>query len=266
VLNSAYDFILRLPGFKGKVRIESFFRDLLKPKVSKVKYGLVMELDVEEWPQIDLRTAGGLEPRTISLFEKILKTGDTYVDIGAHVGFHSLVARHLVGEKGRIFAIDPQPYNCDKLLTNAELNDFANIVVIAAAAGSSDGFMGLKNQSRRDKSKLTLSGPGINDGALTFVVPTISLSWLFKTYDLHQVDLLKIDVEGFELEVLQGARDALGAIKNIILEVLPDEASDKVQTIQQLLHVSGFRMFDVEGVAWRPGQASIENNVWARRS
>jgi FkbM family methyltransferase len=266
VLNQSYDFILRLPGFKGKAKIEAMFRALLKPHISTVHYDIRMELDPEEWLQVDLRASGRLEPRTTALFERILRPGDTYVDVGAHVGYHSLFAARLVGASGRIFAIDPQPYNCAKLLTNADLNGFANIVVVAAAVGEAEGFASLQNQTRHDKSRLTLAGRGVNDGALTFVVPRITLRWLLTTYGLRPVNVLKIDVEGFELEVLSGAGDATGAVENIVFEVLPGEDAERTRTIERLLRDRGFQMSDVDGAAWQPGRACVENNVWARRS
>jgi FkbM family methyltransferase len=266
VLNQSYDFILRLPGFKGKAKIEAMFRALLKPHVSTVHHDIRMELDPEEWLQIDLRAFGRLEPRTTALFERILRPGDSYVDVGAHVGYHCLVAVRSVGAGGRIIAIDPQPYNCAKILTNAQLNGFANITVVAAAVDEADGFASLKNQSRQDKARLTLAGPGVNDGALTFVVPKVTLRWLLETYKPRPVTLLKIDVEGFELEVLKGAGDSIRAIENIVFEVLPNEDANKTQTIERILRDFGFQMFDVDGAAWRPGQACVENNVWARRS
>jgi FkbM family methyltransferase len=266
VLNQSYDFLLRLPGFKGKAKIEAMFRALLKPHVSTLNHDIRMELDPEEWLQIDLRASGSLEPRTTALFERILRPGDSYVDVGAHVGYHSLLATRLVGASGRIFTIDPQPYNCAKILTNAELNGFTNITVIAATVDEADGFIALKNQSRQDKARLTLAGPGVNDGALTFVVPKITLRWLIESHRLRPLHLLKIDVEGFELEVLNGAGDAMRAIENIVFEVLPGEDADKTRLIERLLRESGFEMSDVDGAPWRPGQACVENNVWARRS
>ena len=266
MLNQSYDFILKLPGFKGKAKIEAMFRALLKPHISTVHHDIRMELDPEEWLQIDLRALGRVEPRTTTLFERILRPGDAYVDVGAHVGYHSLVAARLVGESGRIVSIDPQPYNCAKILANAELNGFANIVVVAAAVAEADGFTSLKNQSRQDKARLTLTGPGVNDGALTFVVPKITLRWLLETYTLRPVNLLKIDVEGFELEVLKGAGDAIRDVENIVFEILPGEDADKTRAIERMLRDCGFQMFDVDGAAWCSGQACIENNVWARRS
>ena len=265
MLNQSYDFILRLPGFKGKAKIEAMFRALLKPHISTVHHDIRMELDPEEWLQVDLRARGRLEPRTTALFERILRPGDAYVDVGAHVGYHSLVAARLVGASGHIFSIDPQPYNCAKILTNAELNGFANITVIAAAVAEADGFIALKNQSRQDKARLTLAGPGVNDGALAFVVPKITLRWLIESYKLRPVNLLKIDVEGFEREVLDGAGDAMREVENIVFEVLPNEDADKMRAIEQKLRDFDFHMFDVDGAAWRSGQACTENNVWARQ-
>jgi hypothetical protein len=76
---------------------------------------------------------------------------------------------------------------------------------------------------------------------------------------------LKIDVEGLEFEVLKSAGDAMRAVENIVFENLPGEDADRTQSIEQALRNFGFRMFDVDGVAWRSGQGCVENNVWARR-
>lgn len=225
-----------------------------------------MELDPEEWGQIDLRAAGVLEPQTTALFDRLLRPGDTVIDVGAHVGYHALRARRRVGETGRVFAIDPQPYNCHKLLTNAELNGFANIVVIAAAAGAAPAFASLKSQSRTDRSRLTLRGPGVSDGVGTFVAPIVTLDWLFATQDIDRAALLKIDVEGYELEALTGAAAALDSIDNIVLEILPDEEPARVREIEKRLRAAGFRLRDVAGGEWQPGMPTPENNVWACRS
>ena len=87
-----------------------------------------------------------------------MRPGDTYVAIGWPLSAtNDLFEARLVGASGRIFAIDPQPYNCAKLLTNADLNGFTNIVVVAAAVGEAEGFASLQNQARHDKSRLTLA-------------------------------------------------------------------------------------------------------------
>jgi FkbM family methyltransferase len=265
MLTRAYDFVLRMPEFRGKAMIAAFLRNRLAPKASTVVYGLRMELDPREWPQIDLRALGCLEPKTTALFRELLRKGDIYIDVGSHVGYHVLVACHFIGESGRIFALDPQPYNCDRLLTNAALNGFANITVIAAAVSSAGGFVSLKSQSSSDKSRLTLAGAGINDESLTFIAPAVTLAWVVEAHALPRVDLLKIDVEGFEFKVLEGASPVLHRVRNIIFEILPNQDHEDARKIEELLRSFGFRMFDVEGADWRPGQPCVENNVWARR-
>jgi FkbM family methyltransferase len=265
MLNRCYDLLAGAPDFKGKAKLASLLRGFLNDHVARIIHGLAMELDPEEWLQIDLRASGLLEPQTSALFEDILKPGDICIDVGAHVGYHSLIARRLVGESGRIFSLDPQPYHCSKLLTNAALNGFANIVVIVAAASNSDGFVSLPDQPRMDRSRLSLIGPGTKEGAPAFVVPTVTLQRLFEMYGLHRVDLLKIDVEGFELEVLEGAGPAIAAVRNIILEVLPDCPLKRSSGIERALRDAGFRISDVLGGEWRPGQSCVENNLWARR-
>jgi FkbM family methyltransferase len=196
LFDAVYDLALKLPSFRGKARIEGVLRHLLERSVSKVDHDLAMALDPGEWLQIELRRHGCLEPRTTAVLKTILRPGDTYVDVGAHVGYHALLACRCVGASGRVFAIDPQPYNCSRLLTNAELNGFTNCNVVAAAVGSRADFVSLKKQSRTDSARLTLRGPGLNDGLVSFVVPVISLAWLMDRFSLRPVQLLKVDVEG----------------------------------------------------------------------
>ena len=266
ILERTYEYILKLPHFRGKARIDEALRHFLRPKASRIIHDIAMELDPEEWLQIDLRKFCRLEPKTTAAFERILKHGGICVDVGAHIGYHAMLACHLVGTSGQVFAIDPQPYNCNRLLINAGLNRFANCTVVVAAVGCSEGFVSLKKQSRRDASRLTVQGSGPNDEAVLFLVPLITLAWLFRRYALHRVDLLKLDVEGSELEVLQGIRETLDSIENIIFEILPGEDQYRAQQIEALLRASGFQLFDMDGNEWHCGLPCVENNVLACRT
>jgi ubiquinone/menaquinone biosynthesis C-methylase UbiE len=109
ILERTYEYILKLPNFRGKARIDEALRHFLRPKASRIIHDIAMELDPEEWLQIDLRKFGRLEPRTTAAFERILKHGGICVDVGAHIGYHAMLACHLVGTNGQVFAIDPSP-------------------------------------------------------------------------------------------------------------------------------------------------------------
>src|SRR5258705_12131660 len=114
-----YRTLLRLPEFKGKSRIIQFYRSFFFSSFRfKGNYDFVMDLDPIDWIQSDLLRDGGLEPLTSALYGRLLRGGDRYVDVGAHIGFHTLIARHLIGETGLVIAVEPQPYNCQKLLSN----------------------------------------------------------------------------------------------------------------------------------------------------
>ena len=83
IMERTYEYILKLPNFRGKARIDEALRHFLRPKASRIIHDIAMELDPEEWLQIDLRKFGRLEPKTTAAFERILKHGGICVDVGA---------------------------------------------------------------------------------------------------------------------------------------------------------------------------------------
>lgn len=263
-----YRFLLRLPPFKGKSMLTALARRwFFPPRRYTVIHGLHMEIDPHEWTQSDLLRDGCLEPITCTLMSKLLQGGDTYVDVGAQIGFHSLVARSLVGADGRVVAIEPQPYNCEKILRNSRLNGFDNVVLIVAAAGEYDGSVKLHRQCTTDTSRLSLCLQGVNDEAQVFHVPMLRLASLFESLGLRKIKLLKIDVEGYELEVINGLGKYHQYIDNMILEFLAGETTNKskLSTLIEQLLSSGFKLLTVDGQSWRQSQPLPENNIWACR-
>lgn len=262
-----YRWMLRLPGFRGAGRIQEMFRSLFFPRPSaRVVRGLEMELDPWEWTQIDILKNGHTEPETLKLFEEILRPGDVYYDVGAHVGFHALVARSLVGPGGKVVAIDPQPYNCEKILRNSEINEFSNVEVVIAAAGNRSAGVMLHEQGVRDKARLSIVLPSMNDRPLKFRVPMIRLDDLLDERGDRDVRLLKVDVEGYESMVLEGAGSRLDCVCNVILELLP-ECRETAETEMMLTRLvdAGFELRNIRGEPWTSESRLPENNLWAVR-
>jgi FkbM family methyltransferase len=264
MIRRLYKTLLRAPKFRGRGRLESALRRMLAPPADDVG-GFRMELDPQEWLQIHLLSGDQLERETLNLYRKLLRPGDTYIDVGAHVGFHVLAASACVGREGRLIAIDPQPYNCDKILTNSEINGLGNIVVVAAAAGPEDSFVLLPNQKRNDKARLTLAGGVRPSSASLFDVPVCRLDTIAARHGVKNVRLLKIDVEGYESEVLAGAADLLKRTDHILFESLPEADPSITQCIAATLAAEGFVLRKVNGDPWRIGSPLIENNVWATK-
>jgi FkbM family methyltransferase len=251
---------LRLPHFKGKTRIEESLRRLLWiPNQTKVFDGLRMELDPAEWTQMQLLKRNWLEPRTLALYQKLLRSGDTFVDVGAHVGFHSLVARKLVGPAGLVIAIEPQPYNAHKILANWRANSFTNLKLIIAAASDAESWAELSDQPITDRTLLTLRGNSGKDEAQRFEVPTVRLDSILDRHKISRVKLLKLDVEGYEQQAMAGLADRVRDVENIIFELLPNAST----VVPQVLRERGFELRTVEDRQWQSGNPIPENNLWA---
>lgn len=265
MLRRTHDTLQRLPAFKGRARLDALLRKALRPPLQRVD-GVLMELDPQEWIQIELISGHSQEPKTADMVRRLLRPGQTMVDIGAHVGWLSLIAAHAVGPGGRIVAVDPQPYNCNKVLTNAAANGFQNILTVCAAAADQSGHMTLANQSATDKARLTLAGGGMNDTGQRFLVPTFSVPDLMAATDVAHIHLLKVDVEGFELPVFRGAAAVLSKVDAIIFEVLPEEDAGDRDTLFALLEGHGFAFFTMDGVPVSDRANVPENNVLAART
>lgn len=89
----------------------------------------------------DLLVKGVYEPKTTSLFKKVIREGDIVVDVGAHIGYYTLLASRLVGDTGKVYAFEPEPRNYDLLLKNLELNNVKNVVAIKKAVSNKKGTL-----------------------------------------------------------------------------------------------------------------------------
>jgi FkbM family methyltransferase len=145
------------------------------------------------------------------LLMEILKPGDCFIDIGAHIGYFSLLAALLVGDRGSVFSIEMESKNHAKLLENVQLNQFKNLkafnVALGSRAKSTEFFFNLDNDGGH-----ALWNVGLHDSNLkSRVSPTLRLTQM-ETFDrllsqqsVRSPKLIKIETEGSEYEVLQGS-------------------------------------------------------------
>lgn len=233
--------------------------------VTRVYRELYMDLDPWEWSQNQLRLQGKAEPLTTKLYERLLTAGDTYLDVGAHVGFYTLIARSIVGEKGKVVAIEPQPYNCAKILKNWHLNEFANCIVYVCAASDRECGVTLHDQPPEDRARLSLNGPSVpGDLPQRFWVATKRLDSVIQENEFSRIKLLKIDVEGHELNVVRSLGATIVAVENLVVEVW-DPGRDEYRELVRMLRENGYTLRKVDGDHWQFGSNLPENNLWASR-
>lgn len=127
--------------------------------------------------------------------------GGVFVDIGAHVGTYSLTLAHKVGKSGTVIAVEPHPVAHSRLAFNRAASKLSQVILVAAAAGSSNGDLMIETDADNLGASHVVNG---NPSAQAFRVPSLTLLQILTDAGVSKVDALKIDVEGFEDRVLTG--------------------------------------------------------------
>lgn len=168
--------------------------------------GYKMFVHTEEYKGIDgiaqqLVFQGTYEKYTTILFKRLVTEGMNVIDIGANIGYYTLLAAKLVGEKGRVFAFEPEPRNYALLLRNIELNGYNNVIAQQKAVSNKAGKVKLF-LDRLESGAHSLYK--VREEALeAVVVNAISLDGFFKDKE-YPINVIKVDVEGAEMMVLLG--------------------------------------------------------------
>jgi len=182
--------------------------------------GLRLAVDSRQWIDWNLYFRGTFEPHLGALFERLLQPGAVAVDVGANIGTHTLSLADLVGPGGKVLAFEPNPVIRRRLEANVALNDFVHVDVHAYALGASDARMALRVPANG-------SAEAANPGLASLValdtphdlveVDVRPLDAVVADGALDRVDLVKIDVQGYELPVLRGMAGVLGQFRPAVV-------------------------------------------------
>ena len=142
-----------------------------------------------------------------------LKPGDVFCDAGAAIGFFTLLGARLVGPEGRVVSFEPLAESAAQLRKNVGLNQFAHVEVVEAALADEPGTAALYTEPGRWFRSRLLPRGVTNAHTVTVDVTTLDLAFARR----RPPDVIKIDVEGLELEVLKGALSLINAAKPTIL-------------------------------------------------
>ena len=180
---------------------------------------------------------GSYELEKQTIFSRKIQEGDVVFDVGANVGFYTLLAAQLVGPTGKVVAFEPVARNLRYLREHLRLNCTSNVVVIDAAVSNSEAEVNF------DPSPNNSSGHFSSDGALR--VRTVRLDDIVFRDQLPPPDCVKIDVEGAELMVLLGAEQIVRQKKPWIF--LATHSSRLHRECCQYLKAAGYRLHPIFG-------------------
>ena len=171
----------------------------------------------------------------IELFQQVVKPGQVVVEVGANIGAHTVFLAQAVGPSGRVLAFEPQRVIYQVLCANLALNSVPNVHAWHAAVGSAPGEIVVPVLDYRQEHNF--GGLSIEGHQFGERVPVMTLD----SFNLQQCYLLKVDVEGMEQSVLQGAVQTIARCKPILYveNDRPEKRAALIRYIDQL----GYSMY-----------------------
>lgn len=220
-------------------------------EVEVFRGGLKWRLDLSQGIDLAIYLLGAFERSTVDAYRKMIKQGDTVLDIGANVGAHTLHLARLVGDSGAVIAYEPTAYAVSKLRQNLALNPGLVQRVTVAQVMLTD------SDDRIPEHEIYSSWPLTTQNNLhvghrgqlksTEGCRALKLDSHLKSLKVKKVDFIKMDVDGFECHVLGGATVTLENYQpSILMELSPylySEHGKSLDDLLSLLNRAGYSMF-----------------------
>jgi len=185
--------------------------------------GIRMELVLNEYVQSQLYLFGAFEPATVKVLKRLVKSGDTVLDIGANVGYMSLVLAKCVGKSGKVFSFEPDSKNFALLNRNIALNPDCYIKPIALAVSDSHQPIRLyhaKFDFNAGAHSMLPSEKHLSD----FVeIEATTIDEFVTSHGLKKIDVIKIDIEGAKMKAFNGMTETLRNSRPLIVCELCEE-------------------------------------------
>lgn len=231
-----------------------FSREVLKPIVNTIKPNYVIAgghkiyIDkLDETISQELLLSRQWEEFESEIFAKNIRPGDVVIDIGAHIGWYTLLAAKLVGPKGKVYAFEPDTTNFNLLEKNIIANGYKNVQSVKMAVTNTAG-----------RAKLFLNNENTGDHHI-FATEEIRESITIQTTTLDKyftranktIGLIKMDIQGSEMNALIGAKNILKKNNNlkIITEFQPAsilQSGHKPTEFLALLRKYGFKIYQID--------------------
>lgn len=192
---------------------------------------------------------GTYEPHVSAAFRQELRPGDCVIDIGAHVGYLTLLASRCVGPSGQVVAIEASSRNARLLRENVARNNAGNVTVMECAISDEVGTVTFASFDTYSSVGHIQSGDEPDDATLESV-PSATIDHLVTQNAVHEPKLIKIDVEGAEFQVIQGAVQVLESCSpTVIVEVRRGTTMESVTSLMNSMRYMGVELRSTGGMA-----------------
>ena len=175
--------------------------------VGQLEYGVVCYDKQDTVIGKSIEIYGEWASEELTLLQNWIKPGDTVIDVGANIGVHTLRFAQLVGKMGRVFAFEPQRLVYQKLCSTIALNNIDNVIAYNYGIGEEETKVEVKSMIWGNLGNFSIERASVNNGDEIIEIKTLD------SFSLQKCNLIKIDVEGMEKKVLNGA---IKTIKNFL--------------------------------------------------
>jgi FkbM family methyltransferase len=251
-------YLSKFPLRDGKAfcyeRLHAFLKPAERFAVARLDQGFRMKLDLQDPEQLKVYFYGHYHERYEAGLVRRLLTGDqVFWDVGANIGYFTLVAATALNHRGAIIAFEPGKNAYARLEENIALNPYRNIRAYPLAVSDREGQAVLHVAGDIADSSASLYPMGQPEGGQE-VCRTVALDHFLEAEGLRPPDLMKLDVEGAELAVLQGARELLAAAHPLLLVEMEEKnlvaAGASREAIRQFLGGYGYRAAHLRKGRW----------------
>ncbi len=189
----------------------------------------------------------GINNQNKDIMYSLIKDGDVVLDVGTNIGEVILnIAKKNI--KGKIYGFEPVDYNYEKLLTNISLNNFSNIIVNKLAL--SDKKETLFYQEKKGHSGGISMNKEVRNGNNYKAIESLTLDEFVKEKRLEKIDFIKVDIEGFEMNFLQGAKETIKKFKPRLFFEIDEKKLIQQRTspekLMEEIRFLGYKIIDVE--------------------
>lgn len=247
-VHSVADFLFNKFRFPGSRKISRMVSNMFLPPLSgqvlcPTIYGFDILLNAEKNSEIhEIYNLGFYEAGTLDVLRKCLRKDDVFLDVGASVGLMSLYAAKVMGGSGKVLGFEPTKKSHEVFSASIAHNKFSNISALKMGLGNEKKLIPIyTNRACPSMVELNIADPHE-------MVEMDRLDAVLAKESIRQVRVMKVDVEGFELEVLKGASILLSGkdAPIICLEYMKDLIKGKEHAISYLQSVNKYRLFQLE--------------------
>lgn len=213
--------------------------------------GYSFHCDLRDSISRDVCFTGRYEPQETALVKSILRPGMTFVDVGANWGYFTLFAASLVGPRGQVLSLEPDPRLFPILKENVIRAGLDQVTALQVAAANAPGTLSLAGYDEAGDNFGLSRIVADSTQQRTFQVSADSLDHLLDDHQIDSVDLMKMDIEGAEVFAIDGLAQSLasGRIKRLLLELHPAELKEhrsSADEVMTMLIAAGYKAWTID--------------------